>query len=151
MRSTSFLEDKWNKNDDCGAGFRPASFIGQTGSLHHNSRCVLVHFRENRRMFIDETQIKVKAGDGGDGAVAFLRLKFMPWGGPAGGDGGKGGDIVFEATRNIDTLLPLYRRRRIAASDGANGSNKNCSGRGGEDVIIQVPPGTIIRDANSKD
>ena len=98
-------------------------------------------------MFIDETQIKVKAGDGGDGAVAFLRLKFMPWGGPAGGDGGKGGDVVFEATRNIDTLLPLYRRRRIAAGDGANGSNKNCSGRGADDVIIQVPPGTLIRDA----
>jgi len=102
-------------------------------------------------MFIDETQIKVKAGDGGDGAVAFLRLKFMPWGGPAGGDGGKGGDIVFEATRNIDTLLPLYRRRRIAAADGLGGSNKNCSGRGADDIIIQVPPGTIIRDAASKE
>lgn len=102
-------------------------------------------------MFIDETQIKVKAGDGGDGAVAFLRLKFMPWGGPAGGDGGKGGDIVFEATRNIDTLLPLYRRRRIAAGDGMNGSNKNCSGRGADDVIIQVPPGTIVRDTKSKE
>ncbi len=102
-------------------------------------------------MFIDETHVQVKAGDGGNGAVAFLRLKFMPWGGPAGGDGGKGGDIVFEATRNIDTLLPLYRRRRIAAGDGANGENKNCSGRGADDVVIQVPPGTIIRDFRTKD
>ena len=102
-------------------------------------------------MFIDETQIRVKAGDGGNGAVAFLRLKFMPWGGPAGGNGGKGGDIIFEATRNIDTLLPLYRRRRIAARDGENGSNKNCSGHGADDIIIQVPPGTIIRDAVSKE
>ncbi|HLX60072.1 MAG TPA: GTPase ObgE [Planctomycetota bacterium] len=100
-------------------------------------------------MFIDETQIKVKAGDGGNGAVAFLRLKFMPWGGPAGGDGGKGGDIVFEATRNIDTLLPLYRRRRIAAKDGGKGEGKNCSGRGADDVVVQVPPGTIIRDEKS--
>ena len=79
-------------------------------------------------MFIDETNIHVKAGDGGNGAVAFLRLKYMPWGGPAGGDGGKGGDVVFEATHNIDTLLPLYRKRRIAAQDGKNGSSKNCSG-----------------------
>src|SRR6185295_5431832 len=97
-------------------------------------------------MFIDETSIKVKAGDGGNGAVAFLRLKFMPWGGPPGGDGGKGGDVVFEATRNIDTLLPLYRRRRIVAKDGGKGEGKNCAGRGAEDVIVQVPPGTIIRD-----
>src|SRR5712672_595046 len=102
-------------------------------------------------MFIDETSVRVKAGDGGNGAVAFLRLKYMPWGGPAGGDGGKGGDIVFEATRNIDTLLPLYRKRRIAARDGANGQNKNCSGRGADDVIIEVPPGTIISDWKTKE
>jgi GTP-binding protein len=100
-------------------------------------------------MFIDETDIHVKAGDGGDGAVAFLRLKFMPWGGPAGGDGGKGGDIVFEATRNIDTLLPLYRRRRIVAKDGGKGGGKNCSGRGADDIVIQVPPGTIVSDQNT--
>ena len=97
-------------------------------------------------MFIDETRIKVKAGDGGNGAVAFLRLKFMPWGGPAGGDGGKGGDIVFEATRNVDTLLHLYRKKRIVAEDGVNGSGKNCSGKAGKDVVVRVPLGTIIKD-----
>ena len=102
-------------------------------------------------MFIDETDIHVKAGDGGHGCVAFLRLKFMPWGGPAGGDGGKGGDIVFEATRNIDTLLPLYRKRRIAAYDGGKGETKNCSGKGADDVIIEVPPGTIITDINTEE
>jgi len=100
-------------------------------------------------VFIDETRIHVKAGDGGNGAVAFLRLKYMPWGGPAGGDGGKGGDIVFEATTNIDTLLPLYRKRKIAAKDGAAGQGKNCSGKSAKDVLIQVPPGTIIRDDNT--
>lgn len=102
-------------------------------------------------MFIDETDIHVKAGDGGNGAVAFLRLKFMPWGGPAGGDGGKGGDIVFEATRNIDTLLPLYRKRHLLAKNGGNGQNKNCSGRGADDVVIEVPPGTIISDSKTKE
>jgi GTP-binding protein len=101
-------------------------------------------------MFIDETTIHVKGGDGGNGAVAFLRLKFMPWGGPAGGDGGKGGDVVFKATDNVDTLLPLYRRRRIAAQGGQGGSGKNCSGRGGKDTIIQVPRGTLVKDDDDK-
>ena len=97
-------------------------------------------------MFIDETDIQVKAGDGGNGCVAFLRLKFMPWGGPAGGDGGKGGDIVFEATRNVDTLISLYRRRRITAADGKGGTNRNCSGKSAKDEVIRVPPGTIIKN-----
>jgi len=97
-------------------------------------------------MFIDETHIQIKAGDGGNGAVAFLRLKYMPWGGPAGGDGGKGGDIVFEATNSVDTLLPLYRKKKIAAKDGAPGSNKNCSGKSAKDVVIRVPPGTLIKN-----
>jgi GTP-binding protein len=97
-------------------------------------------------MFIDETTIHVKGGDGGNGAVAFLRLKFMPWGGPAGGDGGKGGDVVLKATDNVDTLLPLYRRRRIAAQGGQGGGGKNCSGRAGKDTILQVPRGTLVKD-----
>jgi len=97
-------------------------------------------------VFIDETRIHVKAGDGGNGAVAFLRLKYMPWGGPAGGDGGKGGDIILEASTNIDTLLPLYRKRKIVARNGESGSNKNCSGKSAKDILIQVPPGTIIRN-----
>ena len=97
-------------------------------------------------MFIDETDIQVRAGDGGNGAVAFLRLKFMPWGGPAGGDGGKGGDVIFEATRNVDTLLSLYRRRKIVAHGGQPGTNKNCSGKSAKDVVVRVPPGTIIKN-----
>jgi GTP-binding protein len=97
-------------------------------------------------MFIDETNIHVKAGDGGNGAIAFLRLKFMPWGGPAGGDGGKGGDIVFEASLNVDTLLPLYRKRKLVAKDGQPGANKNCSGKSGPDIVVRVPPGTLFKD-----
>jgi len=97
-------------------------------------------------MFIDETDITVKAGDGGNGAVAFLRMKRMPWGGPAGGDGGKGGDIVFEASLNVDTLLPLHRKRRLAAKSGEPGGNKNCSGKSGHDVVVRVPLGTLVKD-----
>jgi GTPase len=97
-------------------------------------------------MFIDETNIHVKAGDGGDGTVAFLRLKYMPFGGPAGGDGGKGGDIVFEATNNVDTLLHLYRKRKIVAKDGDKGGAKNCSGKSSPDIVVRVPPGTLVQD-----
>jgi GTPase len=100
-------------------------------------------------LFIDETRIHIRAGDGGNGAVAFLRLKFMPWGGPAGGDGGKGGDIVFEATHSVDTLLPLYRKRKIAAQNGHNGATKNCSGKAAKDVVVRIPPGTIIKDEDT--
>ena len=97
-------------------------------------------------MFIDETVIHVKAGDGGNGAVAFLRLKFMPWGGPAGGDGGRGGNVTLVATNNIDTLLPLYRKRKINAQNGAGGQSKNCSGKSGKDVVLEVPRGTLVKD-----
>ena len=98
-------------------------------------------------MFIDETTIHVKAGDGGNGAVAFLRLKFMPWGGPAGGDGGKGGDIVVEATRNIDT--PVAAALPVGAkswpSTAAKAAARIAPDDGADDIIIQVPPclGTI--------
>ena len=101
-------------------------------------------------MFIDETTIHVKAGDGGNGAVAFLRLKFMPWGGPAGGDGGRGGNITLVATNNVDTLLPLYRKRKINAQNGQGGGSKNCSGKSGKDIIIEVPRGTLVKDDNGE-
>lgn len=100
-------------------------------------------------MFIDEVDIHVQAGKGGDGCVAFLREKFRPWGGPAGGDGGKGGDVILEATTNVDTLLALYRKKRLRAPDGKPGQNKNCSGKSGSDVVVGVPPGTILRERAS--
>jgi len=102
-------------------------------------------------MFIDEVTIRVKGGKGGDGCCAFLREKFRPWGGPAGGDGGKGGDIVFEASLSVDTLLDLYRRKLLTAKDGQPGSNKNCSGKSGADVVLRVPLGTIVRDKNTSE
>lgn len=99
-----------------------------------------------RIMFIDEADIHVKAGKGGDGCTAFLREKFRPWGGPAGGDGGRGGSIIFRADPHTDTLLGLYRLRRIVAEVGQPGSNKNCSGKSGKDTIVKVPLGTLVKD-----
>ncbi len=102
-------------------------------------------------MFVDCVTIKVKAGDGGDGCVAFLREKFRPWGGPAGGDGGKGGDVIFEASREADTLLHLYRRKLVKARNGSPGQGKNCSGRDGENEVVRVPIGTVVKDASTEE
>ncbi|MHC4504841.1 MAG: GTPase ObgE [Planctomycetota bacterium] len=100
-------------------------------------------------MFIDEARVHVRGGRGGNGAVAFLREKHRPKGGPAGGDGGNGGDVVFEVSREARTLIELYRRKKIAAADGKPGGGRNCSGRAGDDTTVRVPPGTVVRDASS--
>ncbi len=100
-------------------------------------------------MFIDEARVHVQSGRGGDGVVAFLREKFRPKGGPAGGDGGKGGDVLFVASNSTNTLIDLSRRRRIAAPDGRPGGGKNCTGKSGDDVEVRVPPGTVVKDAES--
>jgi GTP-binding protein len=97
-------------------------------------------------MFVDETRIQVRGGTGGDGCAAFLREKYRPWGGPAGGDGGRGGAVVFEASLHMNTLLHLYRRRKLAAGNGQPGQNKNCSGKAGKDAVVRVPCGTVVRD-----
>src|SRR4051794_22469970 len=99
--------------------------------------------------FVDEVQIKVIAGNGGDGCTAFRREKFMPLGGPAGGDGGKGGDIVFETHDRFTTLLDLRYRRVLKAQSGEPGRGKDQYGKGGPDLLIQVPPGTQIYDDDS--
>jgi GTP-binding protein len=96
--------------------------------------------------FVDEVRISVSAGDGGDGCSAFRREKFMPLGGPAGGDGGKGGDVVFEAHERYTTLLDLSYRRILRAERGENGRGKDQYGKGGADTVIQVPPGTQVYD-----
>jgi GTP-binding protein len=98
--------------------------------------------------FVDEVDITVRSGGGGDGCVAFLREKYRPHGGPAGGDGGDGGDIVFRADPHMDTLLPLARQRRYVAKNGRAGEGKNRAGRSAEDLVIDVPRGTIVRDAD---
>ena len=100
-------------------------------------------------MFVDEAKIYVKAGDGGDGCVSFHREKYIAAGGPDGGDGGKGGDIVFKVDDNISNLLDFRYKRKYVASKGQNGSAKNCSGRSAEDLVISVPRGTVVRETES--
>jgi GTP-binding protein len=101
--------------------------------------------------FVDEVRIKATAGHGGDGAAAFRREKFVPLGGPAGGDGGRGADIVFEAHDRYTTLLDLSYRRILRAEHGENGRGKDQYGKGGEDLVIQVPPGTQVFDDDTGD
>ena len=96
--------------------------------------------------FVDDVRVTASAGDGGDGCAAMRREKFMPLGGPAGGDGGKGGDIMFEAHERYTTLLDLSYRRILRAERGENGRGKDQYGKGGADVVVQVPPGTQVFD-----
>ena len=97
-------------------------------------------------MFVDSARIYVKAGDGGDGAVSFHREKYVAAGGPDGGDGGKGGDIVFVVDNNLSSLIDFSYKKKYTANKGENGSAKNCSGRGAQDVIIKVPRGTVVKE-----
>jgi len=99
-------------------------------------------------MFIDQAEIWVKAGDGGRGCVSFRREKFIPKGGPDGGDGGKGGDVYFEAVENLDTLLDFAGRHHWQAQNGQPGSGSNKAGADGQDLIVKVPPGTLIYDTD---
>ncbi len=100
-------------------------------------------------MFVDIAKIKIKAGNGGNGAVSFRREKYVAAGGPDGGDGGKGGNIVFKVDDNLATLADFRYKRKYTASNGENGSGGRKNGRGGEDLIIKVPRGTIIREVES--
>ncbi len=99
-------------------------------------------------MFIDEAQIQVKAGDGGHGCVSFRRERFIPKGGPDGGDGGRGGSVYFQAVENLDTLLDFAGKHHWHARNGQPGSGSNKHGANGPDLIIKVPPGTIIYDTD---
>ena len=99
--------------------------------------------------FIDECSLDVQAGNGGNGAIAFRREKFVPLGGPAGGDGGRGGNIVFVSDPGLNTLYDLYYTRHVVAEHGAPGGGKDCFGRGGTDTRIRVPLGTIIFDRDT--
>ncbi|MCS7277575.1 MAG: GTPase ObgE [Aquificaceae bacterium] len=100
-------------------------------------------------MFVDRVKIHVKAGDGGDGAIAFLREKYRPFGGPAGGDGGKGGDVVLVATGRKHTLYDFKFQAHFKAKRGEHGKGKNQHGKDGEDLIIEVPVGTVVMDAET--
>jgi GTP-binding protein len=96
--------------------------------------------------FVDEATIRVKAGAGGNGAIAFRREKFVPKGGPSGGDGGNGASVVFVVDEGLSTLLDFRYRREFTAPPGAAGANKDKYGRAGEDVVLRVPPGTQVFD-----
>ena len=100
-------------------------------------------------MFIDYSKIYVKSGNGGDGAVAFRREKYVPKGGPAGGNGGKGGDVIFIPDSNLSTLLDFRYKRKYMAEDGDNGGSSLKDGKGGNDLVIKVPVGTIIKEAET--
>ena len=97
-------------------------------------------------MFVDKARITIKAGNGGNGAVSFHREKYVNAGGPDGGDGGKGGDVVFVVDDNMSTLVDFRYKRKFAAENGQNGGSNRCSGRSAEDLIIKVPRGTLLRD-----
>ena len=99
--------------------------------------------------FIDKVNLKLKAGNGGNGIVAFKREKYNPLGGPSGGDGGKGGSIIFVVDTNKSTLLDLRFAKTIRAKDGENGKTNNMYGASSEDVIVKVPLGTVVKDLDN--
>ncbi len=99
--------------------------------------------------FADRAKIIIKSGKGGDGHVSFRREKYVPNGGPNGGDGGKGGDVIFQVDPGMNTLTDYRHRRKFAAENGQEGGKDNCHGKNGEDLILKVPEGTVIKDAVS--
>ena len=100
-------------------------------------------------MFADRARIFARSGKGGDGHVSFRREKYVPNGGPDGGDGGHGGDVIFEVDKGLNTLIDFRHTRKYKAGDGEEGGKKNCRGKDGEDIIIKVPEGTVIKEAES--
>lgn len=100
-------------------------------------------------MFADQAKIIIKSGKGGNGHVSFRREKYVPDGGPDGGDGGKGGDVVFLVDEGLNTLTDYRHRRKFSAENGEDGGKRNCHGKNGEDLILKVPEGTIIKDSES--
>lgn len=100
-------------------------------------------------MFLDHATIQVSAGRGGDGAVSFRRESYAPFGGPDGGDGGRGGDVIVQVDAQLATLLDYRYRRSYSAEDGAKGQGSNRTGRSGDDLVLRVPPGTVVRDSES--
>ncbi len=100
-------------------------------------------------MFADRARIIIKSGKGGDGHISFRREKYVPNGGPDGGDGGNGGDIIFEVDEGLNTLSDFRQRRKYAAGNGEEGGKRNCHGKNGDDLIVKVPAGTVVKEAQS--
>lgn len=100
-------------------------------------------------MFVDQIKIYIRGGDGGKGMVAFRREKFEPYGGPAGGDGGRGGDVIFRVDEGLRTLMDFRYRKEFIAENGENGRSKGQHGKGAKSLIVRVPPGTLVKDADT--
>ena len=100
-------------------------------------------------MFADRAKILIRSGKGGDGHVSFRRELFVPNGGPDGGDGGKGGDVIFEVDEGLNTLVDYRHKRKFSATDGEPGGKRRCHGGNGADIVLKVPEGTVIMDAAS--
>ena len=100
-------------------------------------------------MFVDRVKIHVKGGNGGNGMVSFFRAKYITHGGPDGGDGGRGGDVIFVGDESMGTLMDFRYKRMFKAGNGQDGGKRNCFGKDGESVVIKVPVGTVIREAES--
>lgn len=101
-------------------------------------------------MFADRAKIIIRSGKGGDGHVSFRRELYVPAGGPDGGDGGRGGDVIFEVDEGLNTLNEFRHRRKYAARDGEEGGKRRCHGRDGEDIVLRVPEGTVVYEAESR-
>ena len=100
-------------------------------------------------MFADRAKIYIRSGKGGDGHVSFRREKYVPNGGPDGGDGGHGGSVIFEVDEGLNTLTDFRHIRKYSAEDGEQGGKRNCRGKDGKDIIIKVPEGTVIKELES--
>jgi GTP-binding protein len=101
------------------------------------------------RTFIDQVDVIVRSGKGGDGAATFRREALVMYGGPDGGDGGRGGDVVLRASTHVSSLVALYFDPHLFAEDGVPGSGRRCYGRRGKDLVVDVPPGTLVTDADT--
>lgn len=102
-------------------------------------------------MFVDQAKVNVKGGDGGNGIIAFRREKYVPMGGPSGGDGGRGGHVIFQVDEGLRTLMDFKYKRHFKAPRGVHGGGKNMHGANGEDLVVKVPPGTVVKDLDSGD
>ena len=100
-------------------------------------------------MFADTVKIRIRSGKGGDGHISFRREKYVPNGGPDGGDGGNGGDIIFETDTGMNHLSDYRHRRKFAATSGEEGSKRNRHGKNGTDLVLKVPLGTVVKDAET--
>jgi GTP-binding protein len=110
---------------------------------------LFLDIKSDDSMFIDKAKIHVKSGNGGNGCVSFRREAHVPRGGPDGGDGGDGGDVIFEVDENMNTLLDLHYKSHVKAKNGEHGRGKNQKGKDGNDQIVRVPPGTIVKDVKT--